>query len=236
MTLQVTKDKHKKAFQAAFPYTLPILAGFLFLGLTYGLFASQLGFSAWYPFFMSFVIFAGSAEFLVTNLLLQPFQPLNAFLLILMVNARHLFYGLSMLERFKKVGKKKIYLIYALCDETFSVNAAAKVPEGVDDGWFMFYVTLCNQLYWVVGATLGGLLGGVVTLKIEGLSFVMTALFLVLFLERYFHDTDHFSHFAGLIVAGFCLFIFGSQYFIPPTMLILLLLLLLKKEKEPIAS
>ena len=103
----MNKMKHQAALRAAFPYTVPIMTGFLFLGLTYGLFARQLGFSTCYPFFMSFVIFAGSAEFLVTTLLTQPFNPLSTFFLILMVNARHLFYGLTMLDRFKTVGRKK---------------------------------------------------------------------------------------------------------------------------------
>ena len=107
-------------------------------------------------------IFAGSMEFVTANLLLSAFNPLYAFLLALMVNARHLFYGISMLEKYKNLGPKKYYLIYAMCDETFSINYTAKIPEGVDRGWFYFFVTLLNQLYWVSGATIGGLLGSLI--------------------------------------------------------------------------
>ncbi len=133
------------AFRAALPYTLPICVGFLFLGMSYGFLMRSQGFSVWYPLFMSMFIFAGSMEFVTANLLLLPtFQPLHAFLLTLMVNARHLFYGLSMLDKFKNLGWKKPYLIFGLCDETFSIHCAVTPPAGIDRGWFMFFVTILN--------------------------------------------------------------------------------------------
>ena len=153
----------KKAFKAALPYTLPICVGFLFLGMSYGFLMRSMGFSFLYPMFMSMFIYAGSMEFVTANLLLSAFNPLSAFLLALMVNARHLFYGISMLDKYQNVGWKKFYLIYGMCDETFSVNCTTEVPEGVDKGWFMFFVTLLNQIYWVGGATAGALLGTMVT-------------------------------------------------------------------------
>ena len=130
----------KKAFKAALPYTLPICVGFLFLGMSYGFLMRSMGFSFLYPMLMSMFIYAGSMEFVTTNLLLSAFNPLSAFLLALMVNARHLFYGISMLDKYQNVGWKKFYLIYGMCDETFSVNCTTEVPEGVDKGWFMFSV------------------------------------------------------------------------------------------------
>ena len=130
----------KKAFKAALPYTLPICVGFLFLGMSYGFLMRSMGFSFLYPMFMSMFIYAGSMEFVTANLLLSAFNPLSAFLLSLMVNARHLFYGISMLDKYQNVGWKKFYLIYGMCDETFSVNCTTEVPEGVDQGWFMFSV------------------------------------------------------------------------------------------------
>ena len=114
-----------KAFRAALPYTLPICIGFLFVGISYGFFVRSLGFSVWYPVLMSTLIYAGSMEFVTANLLLSAFNPLSAFLLALMVNARHLFYGISMLDKYQNVGWKKFYLIYGMCDETFSVNCTA---------------------------------------------------------------------------------------------------------------
>ncbi len=135
----------RKAFQSALPYTLPIAVGFLFLGMSYGYFMRSKGFSFLYPMLMSFFIFAGSMEFVTVNLLLSAFNPLYAFCLTLMVNARHLFYGISMLDKYKNVGWKKFYLIYGMCDESFSINCTVTLPPDVDRGWFMFFVTLLNQ-------------------------------------------------------------------------------------------
>ena len=162
-----------KAFKAALPYTLPICIGFLFLGMSYGFLMRSKGFSFVYPMLMSFFIFAGSMEFVTVNLLLSAFNPLYAFFLTLMVNARHLFYGISMLERYKNVGWKKPYLIFGMCDESFTIN-----------------YTVLNQIYWVSGATLGALLGYVIHFDTTGIEFVMTALFVVMFIEQW-EKADH---------------------------------------------
>ena len=119
-----------RALRAAFPYTIPIFAGFWFLGLTYGIYMNVSGFSFVYPMLMSLTIFAGSVEFITVNLLLGAFNPLQALFLTLMVNARHLFYGLSMLDKFRGLGWKKVYLIFGMCDESFSINYTAQIPEG----------------------------------------------------------------------------------------------------------
>jgi len=137
------------------------------------------GFSVWYPFFMSMFIFAGSMEFVTANLLLSAFSPVAAFFLALMVNARHLFYGLSMLNKYKNTGWKKFYLIFGMCDESFTVNCTVTLPDDVDRGWFMFFVNLLNQIYWVFAATAGALLGYVIHFDTTGIEFVMTALFVV---------------------------------------------------------
>ena len=152
----------RKAFRAAVPYTLPICVGFLFMSMSYGFLMHSKGFSFVYPMVMSALIFAGSMEFVTVDLLLSPFAPVRAFLMALMVNARHLFYGISMLDRYKNIGWKKPYLIFGMCDESFTINCTVDPPEGVDRGWFMFFVNLLDQLYWVAGATLGGLLGYVI--------------------------------------------------------------------------
>lgn len=127
------------------------------------------GFSAIYPILMSMTIFAGSMEFVAADLLLGAFNPVGAFVLTLMVNARHLFYGISMLDKYKDVGKKKWYLIFGMCDETFSINCTAQIPVGVDKGWFYFFVTLLNYLYWVLGASVGGIFGSFINIKLKEL-------------------------------------------------------------------
>ncbi len=219
-----------RAFKAALPYTLPICAGFLFLGLAYGIYMNSMGFSFVYPMIMSVTIFAGSMEFVAASLMLTAFDPLNALVLSLMVNARHLFYGISMIDKFRGVGKKKYYLIFGMCDETFSINCTAQLPDDVDRGWFMFYVTLLNQIYWFAGATLGGLLGGLIPFSTEGIEFVLVALFVVIFLDQWMKSKKHTPALIGLAASVACLVIFGATQFILPAMaLILVVLTLLRK-------
>ncbi len=218
-----------KALKAAFPITLPICVGFLFLGVSYGLFMDGLGFDFYYPMLMSLLIFAGSMEFVAGNLLLGAFDPLQAFALTLMVNARHLFYGISMLNIYKGVGIKKLYLIFGMCDESFSINCSAEPPNGVDKGWFMFFVTLLNHLYWVVGATLGGLLGYLININTEGIEFVMTALFVVIFMEQWEKTRDHTSAIIGVLCSLASLFIFGTDNFLIPAMIAIALFITLNR-------
>ncbi|MEH2930627.1 AzlC family ABC transporter permease [Candidatus Ventrimonas sp. KK005] len=222
----------KKAFQAALPYTIPIAVGFLFLGMSYGFLMRSKGFSVWYPMFMSLFIFAGSMEFVTVNLLLSAFQPVYGFLLALMVNARHLFYGISMLDQYRNVGWKKFYLIYGMCDESFTVNCSVTPPPEVDRGWFMFFVTLLNQVYWVGGATFGALLGYVIRFETKGIEFVMTALFVVMFLNQWEESKDHRFALTGLGCSLFCLLVFGSGGFILPAMILIILCFTLSKKKD----
>ena len=215
----------KKAFRCAFPHTIPIFAGFWFLGMTYGIYMNVSGFSFWYPMLMSLTVFAGSMEFVAVNLLLGAFQPLQALVLTLMINARHLFYGISMLDKYRGTGWKKFYLIFGMCDESFSINYTAEIPEDVDRGWFMLFVTLLNQFYWFFGSTLGGIFGSVIHFNTEGLEFVMTAMFVVIFLEQWLKEKQHTSALAGLGLSFLCLLAFGPGDFIIPAMLAILVFL-----------
>ena len=233
--MQKEKDKKKitKAFKAAFPKTLPILAGFGFLGITYGIYMRVSGFSFIFPMIMSLTIFGGSLEFVAVSMLLSKFAPLQTLLMVLMIQARHLFYGISMLEKYKGTGWKKFYLIFGMCDESFSINYSTDVPEGVDAGWFMFFVTALDQFYWVASATIGGLLGGLITFNTEGLDFAMTALFVVIFLEQWMKDKQHMAAYIGLGMSVICLIIFGADSFLIPTMACIVVgLTLLRKPIE----
>ncbi|TDQ40728.1 azaleucine resistance protein AzlC [Aureibacillus halotolerans] len=220
------------ACKSAFPSTLPILAGFTFLGIAYGIFMNALGFEPIYAILMSLIIFAGSMEFVAANLLMVAFNPLNALFLTLMLNARHVFYGLSMLETYKGTGKKKIYLIFGLCDESFAINSSANIPSHVDRGWFMFFVTLLNHSYWVIGATIGSLFGSMLTINTEGLEFVMTALFLVIFLDQWTKEKKPFSSLTGLCVSFVALLLFGAERFIIPAMILILFVLTIKRKPQ----
>ena len=234
--LQIKQQKRREirsAFRAAFPHTIPIFAGFWFLGLTYGIYMNVSGFSFIYPMLMSVTIFAGSVEFVTVNLLLGAFNPLQAFAMALMINARHLFYGISMLEKYPGYGWKSFYLIFGMCDESFSINYTADIPRGVDKGWFMFFVTLLNHFYWFFGATLGGIFGSLIHFDTEGLDFGMTAMFVVVFMEQWLKEKNHTSSILGLLLSLICLCAFGAENFIIPAMLaILAVLTLIRKPLE----
>ena len=220
-----TQPRISRALKCAFPHTIPIFVGFCFLGMTYGIYMKVSGFAFWYPMLMSLVIYGGSLEFVAVSMLLAPYAPMQAFLMTLMIQARHLFYGIALLDKFRGMGWKKPYLIFGMCDETFSINCTAEIPENVDRGWFYFFVTLLNQIYWVLGATAGGLVGGLIRFNTEGLDFVMTAMFVVIFLEQWRKEKRHDSAAVGMAASVVCLAIFGADNFLIPTMVCILAVL-----------
>lgn len=211
------------ALKAAFPFTIPIFAGYWFLGLAYGLLMNKSGFAFYWPMLMAMTIFSGSVEFVAVKMLLGQFHPLQSFLVALLICARHLFYGISMLDKFKGLGWKKIPLIYGMSDETFSVNYTAKIPDGIDHGWFMLWVTVLDYCYWVTGATIGGLCGDLLTFNTRGLDFVMTAMFVTIFMEQWLKERNHVASVAGIAISIACLIVFGSEHFVIPAMTAMLL-------------
>lgn len=217
----------KEALKAAFPYTVPIFAGFWFLALAYGILMNINGFSFVYPLFMSLLIYGGSLEFLTVTMLMSAFAPAATLILTLLVQARHLFYGIAMLDRFKGTGWKKPYLIFGMCDETFSINFTAEIPEHTDRGWFMFFVTLLNQCYWVSGAAIGGLVGSLLNFNTKGLDFVMTAMFVTIFMNQWMKEEKKYTGLIGIGASAACLILFGADTFLIPAMLTILLLLTL---------
>lgn len=226
--IPVSSTRRARAIEAlryAAPITAPVGVGFLFLGLSYGMLMGAKGFSFVYPMVMSAVIYAGSMEFVTVNLLLSAFNPFAAFTLALMVNARHIFYGLSMLSKFQGTGWKKPFLIYGLCDETFAINSSTRIPEGVDKSWFMLWVTILNQAYWVISSTLGGVLGAHLPFDTRGMEFVLTALFTVIFLDQWSRSvrSGKISAAIGVIVPVIFLIIAGPNWFMLPSLIGILL-------------
>ena len=182
---------------------------------------------------MSLTIFGGSLEFVAVSMLLAPFAPLQTLIMTLMIQARHLFYGIAMLDKYKGTGWKKFYLIFGMCDESFSINCTAQIPADVDRGWFMFFVTALNQFYWVSAATVGGLVGSLLSFDTTGLEFVMTAMFVVIFSEQWLKEKKHYTALIGLASAIACRLGFGADNFMIPTMLcILVFLTVLRKPIE----
>ncbi|NEG95384.1 branched-chain amino acid transporter AzlC [Bifidobacterium sp. SMB2] len=243
----------RTAFRAALPPTLPIAAGFLFFGGSYGLLMHAKGFPIVYPLAMGYVIFAGSMEFVTVNLLLSPFAPWAAFLLAIMVNARHLFYGLSMLDTFRGLGWKKPYLIFTMIDETFAIDSSVHIPTSVDRGWFMVFVSALCRSYWFGGIALGWLAGGVLPFDTKGIEFVLAALFLSILLGQWDDDRSrkeddgsrprsaiadladsvrpHVPALVGLLMPAICLALFGPDRFMIPAMALMLVAFLVLRAR-----
>ncbi|HZK57560.1 MAG TPA: AzlC family ABC transporter permease [Clostridia bacterium] len=219
-----------KALKAAFPHTIPVFTGFIFLGAAYGILMNSKGYGVGWTALFSFIVLAGSAQYVAINFLTSVFNPIYALLMTLLINARHLFYGISMLDRYKNTGKLKPYLIFGLCDETFSILCSVEPPEDVNRNWFMFFVTLLNHGYWVFGSVLGGLLGSMISFNVEGLDFVLTALFVVTFVGQWKTQKDHKPAIIGVLCSVVCLVIFGQSNFIIPSMVTILAVLTMSQK------
>ncbi len=223
----------KQTFKAAFPHTIPVMTGYLFLGFAFGVLLASKGFNALWAAFMSISIFAGAMQFVAVPLLTQAFALANTFFLTVMVNARHIFYGFSMLEKFRDTGKYKPYLIFGMTDETFSLLYSVKLPEGASRGRFYFCVTLLDHLYWIAGGIAGALVGTAVPFDVKGIEFVMTALFVSIFTEQCREKQNRVPGMIGIAGTLLCLLIFGPNNFILPAMAVLVLVLtLLRKPLE----
>lgn len=224
-------NRPKAALKAAFPYTIPIFAGFWFLGMAYGLLMHNEGFGVQWPVVMAMTIFSGSVEFVAVKMLLGSFHPLQSFMIAALICARHLFYGISMLDKFKHTGWKKFFLIYGMCDETFSFNYTADIPSGIDKGWFMLWVTVLDYLYWVSGAAIGCLIGPLITFSTRGLGFVMTAMFVTIFTEQWLKEKNHIGSIIGTAISAIALVVCGPEHFIIPAMVVMLLVFLSLRPK-----
>jgi Predicted branched-chain amino acid permease (azaleucine resistance) len=221
----------KKALKAAFPFTIPVLTGYLFLGMAFGILLQSKGYHFGWAIFMSIIIYAGSMQFAAIGLLAAGASIFYAITLTLMINARHLFYGLSLLEKYKRWGKIKLYLIFALTDETYSLVTGTTPPLDIDEKWFYFFISLLDHIYWITGATLGAIIGSLLPTTPKGIDFVMTALFVVIFIEQWLNSMEHIPALIGIFVSIACLFIFGSENFIIPAMTFIALLLCFFKSR-----
>lgn len=214
-----------KNLRAAFPYTIPVLLGYIFLGIAFGILLSSQGYPFYLATLMSLFIYAGSMQFVTINLLTGGASILSAILMTLMVNARHLFYGLSMLEKFRTMKRKKPYMIFSLTDETYSLLCGLEPPSGTDKNSFYFWIALLNQSYWVIGSTVGAIAGSLITFDSTGIDFAMTALFVVIFVEQWETTKNHIPALLGLAVTLVCLIVFGATNFIVFSMIGIFILL-----------
>lgn len=227
---KMQNSKIKRAFIAAFPKTLPVLAGYAFLGMTYGIYLNVKGLPLWLPFIMTVIVFSGTAEIIGVDILAAAFDPVGAFLLSVMIGARYVFYGISMLDKFKDLGWKKFFCIFGSVDETFSINFQSVVPPDVDKSWFYLFVSWLDHLYWICGSLFGVLCGSLIKFNTKGLEFVVTAMFVVIFLNQCLTEKKYYSELIGLVAATACLLIFGKEDFLIPTMIAILAFLTVFKK------
>lgn len=206
----------KQDIKRAFKDSLPVLAGYIVLGMGFGILLATKGYGVWWALAMSVFIYAGSMQYLAIDLLAGGASLISAALATLLVNARHLFYGISMVDRYKGAGKKKPYLIFALTDETYSLVCNTEGGHR-----YCFLVSLLNQIYWMAGSVLGSLLGGILPFSTEGIDFALTALFVTVFVEQWKSTKDHLPAIIGTLASVLCLLLFGADSFLIPSMILI---------------
>lgn len=221
----------KRTLKKAFKDSLPILAGYLALGIGFGVLLHSKGYSFWWAILMSCTIYAGAGQYAAVDLLSSGASLLTTAVMTLIINARHFFYGFSLLDKYKGTGKAKPYMIFALTDETYSLVCTAKIPDGIDEKKYYFFLSLLDQLYWITGCTLGALLGTFIPFDSTGIDFAMTALFVVIFVEQWLSSKEHLPAILGAATTLACLFIFGANYFIIPSMVLIALELVIFRKK-----
>lgn len=219
------------AFRAALPRTLPVLAGYLVLGVAFGLLLNSIGLGVFWAAAMSILVYAGSAQFLAVSLIGASASLPQVALLTFLLNFRHFFYGLSMVSRYQGVGKRKLYLAFALSDETYAILAGALPPAQVDPADYYFAVSLLDQCYWVAGSLIGATVGQLITFDTTGVDFAMTALFVVLAVEQWKSARRHAPALFGVCCGVVCLLIFGPDLFLIPALAAIVALLLLFRRR-----
>ena len=213
---------YRQAFKKAFPYTIPVLTGYLFIGIAFGVMYAEKGYSFLWAMLMSVLVFAGSGQYL---------SFLQVIFLTFMVNVRHVFYGISLVERFNRFGKSRWYMIFGLTDETYSLLCTTKVPEDVEEEKFLLAISLMDHSYWVLGSVIGAIAGTVLPISSEGIDFAMTALFIVIFIEQWMEKKNRTPQMIGVVLAIVSLQIFGASNFVLPAMLSIIFVLLVARKK-----
>lgn len=224
-------NKRMIALKAAFPYTIPVMLGYLFIGIAFGVLFENKGYNFIWAVLMSLFVYAGSMQFVAINFFTGGIGFISIAVVTLMVNIRHMFYGLSMIEQFKDMGRLRPYMIFSLTDETYSLLCLTDIPKDVDRKYFLFFIALLNQIYWIAGSFIGSIAGSMITFNAEGIDFAMTALFTVIFVEQWIHNKSHVPAAAGILISIACLVLFGAKNFLLPSMLLMLTVLSVLKNK-----
>lgn len=220
----------RKALKAVFMDTLPVLTGYLFLGMGFGILLNESGYGFGWAFCMGAFVFAGSGQYLAVSLLSSGASLLTSAVATFLLNARHIFYGISLIDMYKGAGKKKPYMIFALTDETYTLVTQNQPPKGMHRHSYCFWVSLLDHIYWIIGCSLGHLAGSYVPINFEGVEFVLTALFVTMFVEQWLSNQNHRPAIIGVMSTVLCLLIFGSELFLIPSMVVIAALLTISRK------
>lgn len=220
---------NRKTLNYSFLASLPVMAGYVVLGMGFGILLQDKGYGWWWALLMSLTVYAGSMQYVAVDLLAGGATLIAAAMMTVMVNIRHLFYGITMLDPYSKAGKEKPYLIFSLTDETYSLVCAPQLPEDVDEQKYYLYVSLMNQCYWVIGSVIGGIAGASFAFNSAGIDFAMTALFVVIFVEQWEKTKQHLPAVTGVAVTLVCRLLFGVSNFLIPSMIGIVIALFLMK-------
>ncbi len=220
----------KQALKRVFLDTVPVMTGYLFLGIGFGILMNESGYGVVWALCMGLFVYAGSCQYLAVSLLAGHASLLSAALATLIVNARHIFYGISLIDTYTGAGRKKPYLIFALTDETYSLVTQNQPPDGMSRHGYCFLVSVLDHIYWVCGCVLGSLAGALIPISFEGVEFVLTALFVTLFVEQWLSTKKHLPALIGVMSTILCLVIFGSQVFLIPSMVLIAVLLTVSRK------
>ena len=227
MQKKLLKTKEKNIYLYAFLQTVPVLLGYIFLGITFGIMLQDAGYNYIWAFCSSLFIYAGSMQFVLVTLLSGAQSLFHTFIMTLFINGRHIFYGLSFLEKYRKMGKAYPYMVLSLTDETYSVLCNLKVPEGMDEKKLSFLISFFDHLYWITGSVIGAVIGQLITINTKGIDFSMTALFVVIVVNQWMENKNHLSALIGFFVALLSLFLFGPDKFLLPALFFIVLLLVI---------
>ncbi len=222
---------NRKALKTVFLDTVPVLTGYLFLGAGFGILLSEkTGYGIGWAIAMGIFMFAGSGQYLAVSLIADHASLISAAIATLLVNARHIFYGISLLDTYKDSKGKKPYMIFALTDETYSLVTQNQPPEGISRHLYCFLVSLLNHIYWIIGCGLGNLINILVPISFEGVDFVLTALFVTMFVEQWLSHKNHIPAIIGVVSTALCLALFGSEIFLIPSMVLIAVLLVVSRK------
>ena len=212
--------KLKKSFTYALQHSLPIFAGFIPLGLAYGVLMQNAGYNALWTGATCIFLLAGSLQFLMISFFTSSVSLLTVTVMALLVNSRHIFYGISFIEKFRTFGPWRHYLIYTLSDENYSLHCDAKIDEDMDEKWTCIFTSTLVMLYWLIPSVLGGLIGSLIPFDMTGVDFALTALFVTILLDQLKGATSRLPAGIAIVSSAICLLIFGPSNFILPSLII----------------